>query len=81
MDPPAFYLMSKIAAVLQVAILVSDRGSIPFFCTTTLMSGASFLWFWFSLVFDWALFRTTNVDQRNGKTESERDQRLLEMTI
>ena len=36
---------------------------------------------WFRFVFDWALFRTINVDQRGGKTESERCQRLLAMTI
>ena len=36
---------------------------------------------WLSLVFDWALFRTINVDQRGEKTESERYQRLLAMTI
>ena len=36
---------------------------------------------WFSLVFDWALFRTINVDQCGGKTESERYQRLLAMMI
>ena len=33
---------------------------------------AKFSLLWLSLVFDWALFRTINVDQRGGKTESER---------
>ena len=32
-------------------------------------------------MFGWALFRTINVDQRGGKTESERYRRLLAMTI
>ena len=42
---------------------------------------AKFSLLWLSLVFDWALFRTIDVDQRCGKTESERYQRLLAMTI
>ena len=42
---------------------------------------ATFLWSLTSLGFDWALFRTINVDQGGGKTESERFQRLLAMTI
>ena len=46
-----------------------------------LVSRAKFSLVWFSLVFDWALFRTINVDQRGGKTESEGYQRLLAMTI
>ena len=42
---------------------------------------ATFLWSLTSFGFDWALFRTINIDQRGGKTESERFQRLLAMTI
>ena len=42
---------------------------------------AKFSLVWLSLVFGWALFRYINVDQRGGKTESERCQRLLAMTI
>ena len=42
---------------------------------------AKFSLVWLSLVFEWALFRTINVDQRGWKTESERYQRLLAMTI
>ena len=42
---------------------------------------AKFSLVWLSLVFEWALFRTINVDQRGGKTESERYQRLLAMMI
>ena len=42
---------------------------------------AMFLWSLTSLGFDRALFKTINVDQRGGKTESERFQRLLAMTI
>ena len=42
---------------------------------------ATFLWSLTSLRFDWALFTIINVDQRGGKTESERFQRLLAMTI
>ena len=34
-----------------------------------------------SLGFDWALFRTITVDQRGGKTESERFTGLVAMTI
>ena len=45
------------------------------------VSWATFLWSLTSLRFDWALFRTINVHQRGGKTESERLQRLLAMTI
>ena len=44
-------------------------------------SRATFLWSLSSLGFDWALFRTINVDQHGGKTESERFQRLLAMMI
>ena len=45
------------------------------------MNRASFLWPLTSFGLDWALFRTINVDQRGGKTESERFQRLVAMTI
>ena len=81
MDPPAFYLLSKVAAVLTGSHFgFRARLYTVFLYYHTYVRG-EFSLVWFSHVFDWALFRNINVDQRNGKTESERDQRLLEMTI
>ena len=42
---------------------------------------AMFCWPLTSLGFDWTLYRTIIVDQRGGKTESERFTRLVAMTI
>ena len=68
---------------MQIVLTMPPMGRI---CTLFIQdlldcTWAKFSLVWLSLVFGWALFRTINVDQRGGKTESERYQRLLAMTI